>query len=140
MSEYIESFDVIIGKSTKYDVQRKGGVLVNPDSRYGEYKMPNGITVYFFNNSSTVNHITINKEARNSIPIFYKNLGVYWGINKREFRSVFEDLGFTVREYKSEYVYEITAYKNSVKFNRCIRIEISYDDRLGGMIRFCLSI
>lgn len=102
--------------------------------------MPNGITVYFFNNSSTVNHITINKEARNSIPIFYKDLGVYWGINKGEFRSVFEDLGFTIREFKSEYLDEITAYKNSVKFNRCIRIEIYYDDRLGGMIRFCLSI
>ena len=40
MSEYIESFDVIIGRSTKYDVQRKGGVLVNSDTGYGEYKMP----------------------------------------------------------------------------------------------------
>ena len=30
MSEYIESFDVIIGKSTKYDVQRKGGCLSIP--------------------------------------------------------------------------------------------------------------
>lgn len=119
MSEYYEAFGFVVGKSTKYDIQRQGGVLV-PDSDYGEHQMPNGIQVYFFNNSHTVNHITIHEKASNSIPYFYKNLGIYWGISKIEFRRIFENLGFEVREYKSELIDDISAYKNYVK------VSISY--------------
>lgn len=124
MSEYYESFGFIVGKSTKYDIQRQGGILVNSDPV--EYKMPNGINVFFFNDSRTVSHITIRYEASNSIPYFYKNLGIYWGISKIEFRRIFENLGFEVREHNNECIDDITAYKDSVKFNKCIQVSIDY--------------
>ena len=136
MSEYYEAFGFVVGKSTKYDIQRQGGVLV-PDSDYGEHQMPNGIEVYFFNNSHTVNHITIREKASNSIPYFYKNLGIYWGINKIEFRRIFENLGFEVREYKDECTDDISAYKDCVKFNTCITVRISY--YMFGMFSFDVS-
>ena len=136
LSEYYESFDVIVGKSTKLDVQRKGGKLINSD--YGEYKMPNGVKVYFFNDSHTVNHITIHKEAMNSIPEFYKKIGIYWGMNKYEFRKVFENLGFSVREYKSDCQDTISAYKQCEKYNKCFYVEIGYVEFLG-MFNFDFS-
>ena len=136
MSEYYEAFGFVVGKSTKYDIQRQGGVLV-PDSDYGEHQMPNGIEVYFFNNSHTVDNITIREKASNSIPYFYKNLGIYWGISKIEFRRIFENLGFKVREYKSEHIDDISAYKECVKFNTCITVRISYD--MFGMFSFSVS-
>lgn len=135
MSEYYESFGFIVGKSTKYDIQRQGGILVNSD--YGEHKMPNGINVFFFNDSRTVNHITIHHEASNSIPYFYKNLGIYWGISKIEFRRIFENLGFEVRECKDEYTDYISAYKDCVKFNKYITVQIYYG--MFGMFSFNVS-
>lgn len=136
VSEYIESFDVIIGKSTKNDVVRKGGVLVNPD--YGEYKMPNNITVFFFNNQYTINHITVHKEASNNIPSFYKQLGFYWGMPECEFKQLFEGLGFNVGKYdfKPE---EIHAFKRCEKYNCTIKLSVQYDWRLGGMWDFSID-
>ena len=137
MSEYIESFDVIIGRSTKYDVQRKGGVLVNPD--YGEYKMPNNIKVYFFNNSYTINHIVVHKEAANNIPSFYKQLGFYWGMPEYEFKQLFEGLGFyNVGKYdfKPE---EIHAFKRCEKYNCTIKLSVQYVWLLGGMWNFSID-
>ena len=136
MSEYIESFDVIIGKSTKYDVQRKGGVLVN--TSYGEYKMPNNIKVFFFNNNYTINNITVDKEASNNIPPFYKQLGFYWGMPEYEFKQIFESLGFNVGKYdfKPE---EIHAFKRCEKYNCTIKLSAQYDYRLGGMWDFSIN-
>ena len=139
MSEYIESFDVIIGKSTKYDVLRKGGVLVNPDTGYGEYKMPNNIKVFFFNNNYTINHIAVHKEAANNIPTFYKQLGFYWGMPEYEFKQLFEGLGFyNVGKYdfKPE---EIHAFKRCEKYNCTIKLSVQYDWRLGGMWDFSID-
>lgn len=99
--------------------------------------MPNGINVFFFNDSRTVNHITIHDEASNSIPYFYKNLGIFWGISKIEFRRIFENLGFEVREYKSEHIDDISAFKNCVKFNTCITVTIKY--YMFGMFSFDVS-
>lgn len=136
MSEYIESFDVIIGKSTKYDVQRKGGVLVN--TSYGQYNMPNNIKVFFFNNNYTINHITVDKEASNNIPPFYKQLGFYWGMPEYEFKQIFESLGFNVGKYdfKPE---EIHAFKRCEKYNCTIKLSAQYNYRLGGMWDFSIS-
>ena len=134
MSEYYESFGFIVGKSTKYDIQRQGGILVNSD--YGQHIMPNGINVFFFDDSRTVNTIKIYDEASNSIPYFYKNLGIYWGISKIEFRRIFENLGFEVREDKSVYIDNISAYKDCVKFNKCITVTIYY---MFGMFSFNVS-
>ena len=139
MSEYIESFDVIIGRSTKYDVQRKGGVLVNSDTGYGEYKMPNNIKVFFFNNNYTINHIAVHKEAANNIPSFYKQLGFYWGMPEYEFKQLFESLGFyNVGKYdfKPE---EIHAFKRCEKYNCTIKLSVQYDWRLGGMWNFSIN-
>lgn len=138
MSEYIESFDVIIGKSTKNDVVRKGGVLVNPDPDYGEYKMPNNITVFFFNNRYTINHITVHKEASNNIPSFYKQLGFYWGMPECEFKQLFEGLGFNVGKYdfKPE---EIHAFKRCEKYNCTIELSVQYNWRLDGMCDFSID-
>ena len=139
MSEYIESFDVIIGKSTKYDVQRKGGVLVNPDTGYGEYKMPNNIKVFFFNNNYTINHIAVHKEAANNIPTFYKQLGFYWGMPEYEFKQLFEGLGFyNVGKYDF-YPEEIHAFKRCEKYNCTIKLSVQYDWRLGGMWNFSID-
>ena len=139
MSEYIESFDVIIGRTTKYDVQRKGGVLVNSDTGYGEYKMPNNIKVFFFNNNYTINHIAVRKEAANNIPSFYKQLGFYWGMPEYEFKQLFESLGFyNVGKYdfKPE---EIHAFKRCEKYNCTIKLSVQYDWRLGGMWNFSID-
>ena len=124
MSEYIESLGVIIGKSTKYDVERMGGVLV--DSNYGQYKMPNGINAFFYNNNNTVNGITIYKDDIHSIPQFYRNLGIYWGIDRFGFKNIFENLGFHVEESRHVDAY-ITAYKPCMKYNVYICIKFVYN-------------
>lgn len=139
MSEYIESFDVIIGRSTKYDVLRKGGVLVNPDTGYGEYKMPNNIKVFFFNNNYTINHIAVHKEAANNIPSFYKQLGFYWGMSEYEFKQLFEGLGFyNVGKYDFN-PEEIHAFKRCEKYNCTIKLSVKYEWRLGGMWDFSID-
>ena len=125
MSEYYESFDIIIRKSTKYDIQKKGGKLI--DSKSGIYKMPNGIGFTFFDNSSIVDSIHIGKNAVNSIPQFYKSLGLYWGIDKNCFRNIFENLGFDVCE-KDDILLKICANKYCAKFKKNICIEITYFD------------
>ena len=87
MSEYIESLGVIINKSTKSDVERMGGVLL--DSNYGKYKMPNGTYLYFFG-ESTVNHFEFHRDNVGSMPQLYKNIGLHWGMGKSEFKTIFE--------------------------------------------------
>lgn len=125
MSEYYESFGFIVGKTTKLDIKKKGGILIDPE--YDTYKMPNGVEVNFFNNSTTVNYIQIGKESMNSIPLFYKNLGIYWGMNKNEFRSVFESLGFSVHNHENAIGDCISAYKHCARFDKCVDISIQYD-------------
>lgn len=98
IADYFEVSGVILRKSTKYDVQALGGKLV--DSKYGEYKLPNGMSVMFYNNDRQANGITIDK-SKSEVPEFLRSIGLYWGMDEDEFRTIFEDLGFTVSEHSS---------------------------------------
>lgn len=90
MSEYFEAFGVILGKSTKFDLERLGGEpwKDNPD----KYWMRNNrFNVYLKDN--IVYKMDFLEE---SIPMFYKGLGLYWGMNKEKCDTLFRNLGFRV--------------------------------------------
>ena len=119
MSEYIESLGVIINKSTKSDVERMGGVLL--DSNYGKYKMPNGTYLYFFG-KSTVNHFEFHRDNVDSMPQLYKNIGLHWGMGKSEFKTIFERLGFSVNIAEDR----IAANKKCKKYDTTIVIALHF--------------
>ena len=119
MSEYIESLGVIINKSTKSDVERMGGVLL--DSNYGKYKMPNGTYLYFFG-KSTVNHFEFHRDNVDSMPQLYKNIGLHWGMGKSEFKTIFERLGFSVNIAEDR----IAANKKCKKYDTTIVIVLHF--------------
>ena len=93
MSEYLEAFGIICGKSSKYDVEQLGGEAW--DSSCEKYWMPQRFNVYFRNNSSFVTHINLTEDT---IPEFYRGLGIYWKMSLHEFKNVFHNLGFRVEE------------------------------------------
>ena len=90
MSEYFEAFGVILGKSTKFDLERLGG---EPWKDYpDQYWMRNNrFNVYLKDN--IVYKMDFLEE---SIPMFYKGLGLYWGMNKEKCDTLFRNLGFRV--------------------------------------------
>ena len=90
MSEYLEAFGVVLGKSTRYDLEKLGGEPWSDDpNRY--WMRNNRINCYLKDN--VVNQIQF---LEDSIPEFYRNAGVYWGMNKSEFDTLFKRLGFRV--------------------------------------------
>lgn len=90
MSEYIEAFGVILGKSTKFDLERLGGEPWKDDP--DKYWMRNNrFNVYLKDN--IVYKMDFLEE---SIPMFYKGLGLYWGMNKEKCDTLFRNLGFRV--------------------------------------------
>ena len=118
MSEYLETFGLIINKSSKYDVLNCGGKLI--DSEFGKYQLPNGVFVYFFNNSYTINYLSINN---NTIPQFYKKIGCYWGITGIEFKRIFERLGFYFIQNEQG---RIRAIRRCNKYNCCVEVIVTY--------------
>ena len=121
MSEYLEVCGLFIGESTKYDVITRGGIY---DPVLDSYELLNGVKVAFFNNDTTMNHVNIFGESRECIPPFYKNIGVYWGIQKDLFRKIFEGLGFEVNSnFRGA---DLIAFKDCKKINGYIIIELWY--------------
>lgn len=121
MSEYLEVCGLFIGESTKYDVITRGGIY---DPVLDLYKLPNGVKVAFFNNDTTMNHVDIFGASWECIPPFYKNIGVYWGIQKDLFRKIFEGLGFEVNSnFRGA---DLIAFKDCKKINGYIIIELWY--------------
>ena len=118
MSEYLETFGLVINKSSKYDVLNCGGKLI--DSEFGKYQLPNGVFVYFFNNSYTINYLSINN---NTIPQFYKKIGCYWGITGIEFKRIFERLGFYFIQNEQG---RIRAIRRCNKYNCCVEVIVTY--------------
>lgn len=57
--------------------------------------MPERFNVYFRNNSQVVTSIALSEEC---IPEFYRGLGVYWKMSLRDFKNVFQNLGFRIEE------------------------------------------
>jgi len=134
MSEYYYALNIIVGKTTKSEILKEGGILVK--SEYGEnadyYEMPNGTRVQLYEDSVSV--VRFHKDTWNNIPYIYKNIGLFWGIDKANFRHIFEYLGFDVYEHDSLY---ITASKYCEKFKKSIYLEVTY---IGGeMITFSIK-
>lgn len=125
ISDFFDSFGFPFDKTTRYDIKRANGVLYSKDEQFETYKMPNGILVCFFKRHEDFIY-NINVSDNNGIPLFYKNLGMYWGINKTDFRNIFENLGFYIEE--DEELDTITAYIKCIKWNRFIGLEIMYCD------------
>ena len=119
MSEYLETFGLIINKSSKYDVLNCGGKLI--DSEFGKYQLPNGVFVYFFNNSNTINYLSINNN--NAIPQFYQKIGCYWGITGIEFKRIFERLGFYFEQFEKG---RIRAMRRCEKYNCSVEVIVTY--------------
>lgn len=134
MSTYLETLNIIPGITTKHDIIRQGGVFVKTE--YGAnadyYEMPNGVHVQFHNDIVCV--IRFHENSWHCIPLFYKNLGLYWGIDKIRFRNIFEGLGFSVYD---DNCITISASRYCEKYNKSVRIEISYVG--GDMITFSIS-
>ena len=134
MSEYYYALNIIVGKTTKSEILKEGGIFVK--SKYGEnadyYEMPNGTHVQLYKDSVCV--VRFHKDTWNNIPYIYKNIGLFWGIDKANFRHIFEYLGFDVYEHDSIY---ITASKYCEKFKKSIYLEVTY---IGGeMITFSIK-
>lgn len=134
MSEYYYALNIIVGKTTKSEILKEGGIFVK--SKYGEnadyYEMPNGTHVQLYEDSVCV--VRFNKDSWNNIPYIYKNIGLFWGIDKANFRHIFEYLGFDV--YEHDLIY-ITASKYCEKFKKSIYLEVIY---IGGeMITFSIK-
>ena len=121
LANYFEVSGVILHKSTKQEVQALGGKLV--DSKYGEYKLLNGISVFFYNNDKVVNGITLVRGDA-SFPDFFKSIGLHWEMDKEDFRNLFENLGFSVREDVD--LGFVTASKFCNKYHTTISIQGSY--------------
>ena len=124
ISDFFDSFGFPFDKTTRYDIKRANGVLESKDEHFESYKMPNGIRLFFRRHEDFI-HI-IHVSDNNGVPLFYKNLGIYWGINKTDFRNIFENLGFYIEE--DEGLDTITAYIKCIKWHRYIELEIMYCD------------
>lgn len=134
MSEYYDALNIIVGKTTKSEILKEGGIFVK--SKYGEnadyYEMPNGTHVQLYKDSVCV--VRFHKDTWNNIPYIYKNIGLFWGIDKANFRHIFENLGFDVYEHNSIYIY---ASKYCEKFKKSIYLEVTY---IGGeMVTFSIK-
>ena len=122
MSEYYEVLNIIPGTTTKKDILRLGGEFISTGSPNADYyKMPNGVRIQLYNDTVCV--IRFTREAWNNIPHFYKQLGLYWDIDKNSFRRIFEKLGFYVYDIDT---LTIRASKKCVKYETQIGIDLTY--------------
>lgn len=98
LSLYFDFYGLTLGKSTQQDVKNLGGVFVNAE-RNG-YDLPNGHYCWF-DDQLKIKGLQIHALKNggfNDLPLFYRNLGIHQGINRRDFRELFIKLGFSIYE------------------------------------------
>lgn len=94
MGAYFNVDGIILGESTEQAIRAMGGLMIN--SKDVVYLMPSyGLKCYFFGESE----VDLIQLSRNEpIPVFYASIGVSWNMTKREFKIIFENRGFAVKE------------------------------------------
>lgn len=93
MGAYFNVDGIILGESTEQAIRAMGGEII--DAQNVAYRMPNGLTCFFFSNSE-VNMIRFSKDV--PVPEFYASIGVRWNLSKTGFVAIFDDRGFLVKE------------------------------------------
>lgn len=119
--KYFEVSGVVLGVSTENDVRALGGMKIKSEDKIVVYELPNKVSIYFFNDSIHINQVLIQRSA--PVPEFLRSIGLNWEMDKEEFHSLFEKLGFKV---KDEDKYRVEASKFSHYYEKFIRIECMF--------------